>query len=129
MQKINYPSEYQQVMPYLIIHDAAKFIKFMKNVFGAEEKLKHLNDDKTIKHAEIKIGNSIIMFADTTDPFEQRTGGFFIYVADADATYDLAISKGATCLMPMSDQPYGRSGGVIDPYGNEWWVTTHAQKS
>jgi PhnB protein len=125
MQKTNFPSDYNQVMPYLVVNNAPGFMKFMKKVFGAKEKLKHMRDETTIMHAEITIGDVVIMFADTKDPFDQRTGGFFIYVPDADATYDLAISKGASSLMPVSDQPYGRSGGVTDPYGNQWWMTTH----
>jgi len=125
MQKINFPSDYQQVMPYLIIKDAAGFMQFMKDVFDAEEKLKHMRDENTIMHAEIKIGDSVIMFADSTEQFGIRPGGFFIYVADAYTIYTKAITKGATSLMPVSDQPYGTSGGVTDPYGNQWWITTH----
>ena len=125
MQKMDFPADYQQVMPYLIVTDATGFMKFAKNVFGAKEKMKHVRDDDKIMHAEITIGDCVIMFADTKDPYEQRTGGFFIYVPDADATYKKAISKGATALMPVSDMPYGRSGGVTDPFGNQWWVTTH----
>ena len=120
------PEGYQRVMPYLIIKDAAGFMKFMHNVFGAEEKMKHMRDEHIIMHAEITIGECVIMFADATGDYEPRTGGFFIYVSDADAVYNDAIAKGATAGSPMSDQPYGRSGGVIDPFGNTWWITTHA---
>ena len=65
------------------------------------------------------------MFADSTDQFQTRTGGFFIYVPDADATYAKALAAGATSLTPVSDMPYGRSGGIVDPFGNTWWPTTH----
>jgi PhnB protein len=125
MQSVNIPFGYQQVMPYLIIKNAAAFIQFMKEVFGAEEKMKHMRDENIVMHAEITLGESVIMFADSTDAFPPRTGGFFIYVADADATYSKALSAGATDLTPMSDQQYGRSGGVIDPFGNTWWITTN----
>jgi len=64
------------------------------------------------------------MFADATPPFEPRTGGFFIYVAEADAVYNKAIAAGAISVMPMADMQYGRSGGVTDPFGNTWWITT-----
>jgi len=124
MQLVNIPSGYQQLMPYLIIKDAPGFTQFMKEVFGAEEKVKHMRDENIIMHAEITVGESVIMFADSTDAFPPRTGGFFIYVADADATYEKAIAAGATSIMPVSNQPYGRSGGIIDPYGNTWWPTT-----
>ena len=125
MEKLNYPSDYQQVMPYLIIKDAAGFIKFMEDIFGAKEKMKHMRDESVIMHAEITVGESVIMFADSTADYAPTTGGFFIYVADADATYNKAIAAGATSLMPVYDMPYGRSGGIVDPFGNTWWPTTH----
>ncbi len=119
------PQGYQQVMPYLIVKDATGFMKFMQDVFDAKEKMKHMRSEDIIMHAEITVGESVIMFADSTDAFPPRTGGFFIYVPDADETYNKAIAAGATSLLPVSDQPYGRSGGIIDPYGNTWWPTTH----
>ena len=111
-------------MPYLIIKDAAGFLQFTKDVFGAEERMKHMRDENIIMHAEIKIGDSSIMFADATDEFSSSTAGMFIYVTNADATYNKAISLGATSVMPMCDQPYGRTGGVKDPHGNTWWITS-----
>ena len=118
------PEGYQQVMPYLIVQGAAEFLDFMKTVFGAEEKMKIMRDENTIQHAEISIGDSVIMFADATSRFEPRPAGLFIYVEDADQTYNQALAAGATSIMPMSDQEYGRSGGVADPFGNVWWPTT-----
>ena len=120
----NVPAGYQQVMPYLIIKDAAAFLKFMQDIFGATEKVKHMRGENVIMHAEITIGECVIMFADSTDQFPPRTGGFFIYVADADDIYMKAIEAGAEALTPMSDQQYGRSGGIKDPFGNTWWLTT-----
>lgn len=122
------PEGYQQVMPYLIVEGAAKFLDFMKKVFGAEEKMKVMRDENTIQHAEIRIGQSVIMFADATRQFKPRPAGLFVYVEDADQTYNQAISAGATSIMPMSDQEYGRSGGVADPFGNVWWPTTPPKK-
>ena len=66
MNKINFPPDYQQVMPYLIIKGAADFMKFMHDVFGAEEKMKHMRDEHIIMHAEITIGGCVIMLADST---------------------------------------------------------------
>ncbi len=120
---MNIPAGYQQVMPYLIVSDAAKFIDFTKKVFGAEEKLRIMRDEKLIKHAEIKIGESVIMFADATDQFQPRTAALFVYVEDADRTCNKALVEGATSVMPLSDQEYGRSGGIADPFGNLWWPT------
>ncbi len=125
MKELNIPEGYQQVMPYLIVRGAAGFIKFMQDVFDAKEKMKHMRSEDVIMHAEITVGDSVIMLADSTAAFEPRTGGFFIYVPDADEAYNKAIAAGAVSIMPMSDQPYGRSGGVVDPFGNTWWPTTH----
>jgi PhnB protein len=122
------PDGYQQVMPYLIVKDAASFLDFTKNVFGAKEKMKVMRDEHTVMHAEIKIGDSVIMFADATSQFGPRPAGLFVYVEDADEAYNRAIAQGATSVMPMTDQEYGRSGGVADPFGNIWWPTTPLAK-
>jgi len=126
MDKIKFPEGYNQVMPYLIVEDAAGFQTFMQNVFGATEKMKVLRDDKTVMHGEIAVGASVIMFAQSTNEYPASTGGFFIYVDDADKSFQDAISNGAVSVLEVSDQDYGRSGGVKDPNGNTWWIT--AQK-
>ena len=118
------PSGYQQVMPYLIVNGAAQLITFVQAVFGAEERLRHMRDDHIIQHAEISIGGCVIMLADAVGEYIPRTGGFFIYVSDADAVYEKAMSLGAVSLSPVADQSYGRSGGITDPFGNTWWITT-----
>ena len=125
MKKANFPSDYQQVMPYLIVKGAASFMKFMQDVFDAKEKMIHMRSEDVIAHGEITVGESVIMFADSTAAFEPRTGGFFIYVPDADVTYSKALAAGAVSISPMADMPYGRSGGIKDPFGNDWWVTSH----
>lgn len=121
---IKIPAKYQTVMPYLIIKDAEKFIQFTENVFGATQTYKVMRDEQSIMHAEIMIGESTIMFADATDLFKSNPAGMFVYVDDADVTYKKAIDAGATTLTELSDQPYGRSGGVTDPFGNSWWITS-----
>lgn len=118
------PEGYQQVMPYLIVRDAQGFMTFMKSVFGATEKMNMMRDEHIIMHAEIQLGDSTIMFADATAQFEPRPAGMFVYVANADETYAKALAAGATSLMPPADQEYGRSCGVLDPFGNSWWPTT-----
>ena len=125
MSMVNIPTGYQQVMPYLIIKGAAEFITFTQQVFGAEEKMRHWRDEQIIMHAELTVGDCVIMQADATGDYEPRTGGFFIYVADTDAIYAKALNAGAKVISPVADMPYGRSGGVVDPFGNTWWITTH----
>lgn len=118
------PANYQTVMPYLIIKDATKFIAFTKKVFDATLAYKTMRDENIIMHAEIMIGESTIMFADATEKFKPRPAGLFVYVANADETYKIAIESGATIITELSDQPYGRSGGVTDSFGNSWWITS-----
>jgi PhnB protein len=124
MKNVIVPEEYQQVMPYLIVPDAAGFLSFTQKVFGAEEKYKEMRDENTIKHAEIKIGDSVIMFAQSTKEYPPQNAGLFIYVENADAVYQKALDEGAGEIMKPADQPYGRSGGVNDPFGNTWWITS-----
>ncbi len=120
------PEGYQTVMPYLILKDAQKFLEFAQKVFDAKENKEHktMRDENTIMHDEILIDGSTVMFADCTKEFEVRNACFFIYVDNADETYKKAIDAGATVLREVSDQSYGRSGGVKDPFGNEWWITS-----
>lgn len=124
MKKVNIPEGYSQVMPYLIIKDAAAFIHFTQNVFGATEKFKTMRDAQTIMHAEISIGESTIMFADATEQYPVSNAGMFIYVDDCDAVFQKALDNGATAIMEPAYQDYGRSGGVTDPFGNTWWITS-----
>lgn len=118
------PKGYNQVMPYLILKDASRFIEFTKNVFGATLKLKEMRDEHTIMHGEVVIGESCIMFADATDQFEPMTSGMFIYVENTDEVYNKAIASDASIVMELSDQEYGRTCGVQDPCGNTWWITS-----
>ena len=124
MKTLNIPEGYQQVMPYLIVPNAAAFMDFTQKVFGAEEKLKAMRDETLIMHAEISIGGSVIMFADASEQFKPQPAGLFIYVDDCDAVYKNALANGATTASEPADQPYGRSAGVKDAFGNTWWITS-----
>lgn len=118
------PPIYQTVMPYLILKDAEKFIAFAKSTFHATETNKVMRGENIIMHAEIMIEESTIMLADSTEGYEPQTSGFFVYVDNADAIYKRAIDLGATVVTSLSDQPYGRSGGVLDSFGIHWWITS-----
>ncbi len=118
------PKNYQTVMPYLILKDATGFIHFVEKVFEGKETYKVMRDEHTIMHGEVMIGGSTVMFADSTDQFQPRNAGMFVYVENADQAYQAALNEGATVLSPMADQPYGRSGGIKDPFGNDWWITS-----
>jgi PhnB protein len=123
MKTVNIPEGYQQIMPYLIVKNAAAFIEFTQNVFGAEEKFKAMRDENLIMHAEMSIGSSVIMIADATELYQAHGAGLFIYVDDCDAVYKNALANGATTKSEPADQEYGRSAGVNDAFGNTWWIT------
>jgi PhnB protein len=124
METLNIPDGYQRIMPYLIVNNAANFFQFTKDVFGADERYKAMRDEHLIMHAEISIGGSVIMFADATELYKERTAGMFMYVDDCDAVYKKALENGATMVMEPADQSYGRSAGITDPFGNTWWITS-----
>ncbi len=120
------PQGYNSVMPYLIIKNALGFADFVTKVFDGQEIMekRHLRNEGVIMHSEVKIGDSIIMFADSTDEYPVVSASLFVYVADADETFHKALKNGAIVVNKMADQPYGRSGGVKDPFGNQWWITS-----
>ena len=115
MKNVKIPEGYQQIMPYLIVENAAEFSVFMQHVFDAEEKYKAMRTETLIMHAELSLGGSTIMFADATEQFKQQNAGLFIYVDDCDKVYEKALSHGAVTVTPPADQSYGRSAGVKDP--------------
>ncbi len=114
----------QTVMPYLIIQNASRFILFTQKVFDAKETHKAMRDGDTIMHGEMMIGECIIMFADATDKYKTGPAGLFIYVDNADETFKKAMVAGASTITKLSDQPYGGSGGIADPFGNTRWITS-----
>ena len=120
------PNGHQPLMPYLILKNADAFIEFTQIVFGAKEIFKSYrdNDNKIIMHAEIQINGCNIMFADMNEFYGVANANLFIYVEDADQTVDIALANGATIINELADQDYGRSGGIEDPFGNVWWVTS-----
>lgn len=117
---------HQPLMPYLILQDSAAFVEFTKKVFNATEVYKGIRSDGSgkMEHAEVQINGCNIMMADVTEDFGTANANLFIYVDDADATFDLALENGATVVNNLADQQYGRSGGFQDPFGNVWWVTS-----
>ncbi|RFM28016.1 VOC family protein [Deminuibacter soli] len=124
MSTTTIPQTHQQIMPYLVVPGAAGFSAFVQEVFGAKETYRAMRDESTVMHAEVMIGNSTIMFADSTAAYNVQTAGLFIYVEDADAAFRRALKAGATVVNEMADQSYGRSGGVKDPFGITWWITS-----
>lgn len=125
---MNLPSGHQTIMPYLILKGAAQFIDFTKKVFDAKDSNQQvLRDDGTVQHAEIILNDSTIMVTDEIKDWPQQNANLFVYVPNADETYKKALENGATSLMGLSDQDYGRTCGVTDPFGNIWWITSIKQ--
>jgi uncharacterized glyoxalase superfamily protein PhnB len=122
------PEGYHSVTPYLTVKGVDRLIEFLKQTFGAEEKERHLRPDGSIMHAEVKIGDSIIMMGEANEQWAPRTSCLYLYVEDTDATYKRALQLGATPVMEPADQFYGdRNAGVTDPSGNLWWIATHVE--
>jgi PhnB protein len=130
------PEGYQTVTPYLAVEDAAKAIEFYTKAFGAKERVRMDTPDGKIGHAELEIGDSLVMLS---DPFPQAStkppkelGGtsvsVFLYVEDVDALTKQAIDAGATSTMEVADQFWGdRMGSITDPFGHSWSIATHVE--
>jgi len=118
------PTQYQTVIPYLIINNALDFLDFMQNLFDAEIVSKHMHNETTLMHAELKVGNATIMCGAASAEWQPLNSSLFIYVDDADASYAKALELGCTSIMELSNQNYGRTCGVKDVYGNIWWITS-----
>ena len=122
------PAGHNSVSPYLIIKEAGRVIDLLKQAFGATEVLNMSNPDGKIGHAEVRIGDSIIMLADANEQFPASPATVHVYVPDIDAAYQRALRYGATSLREPSDQFYGdRTAGVKDASGNSWWIATHKE--
>ena len=132
VQKI--PAGYHTATPYLVVSDAARAIDFYKQAFGATELARMPGPPGKIAHAEIKIGDSMIMLSDELmgNRSPQSLGGspvsIFLYVEDVDSLFDQATKAGAKSDMPPADMFWGdRFGKLTDPFGHQWAVATHVE--
>ena len=130
------PQGYTTATPYLIVKGAADAIDFYKRAFNATEKFRLADPSGTVAHAEIKIGNSMIMLADEHPAMGYRgprsLGGsavsIMLYVDDVDATFESAVTAGAKSSRAVANQFYGdRSGTLEDPFGHVWTISTHVE--
>jgi PhnB protein len=130
------PEGYHSVTPYLVMRDAAKAIDFYKRALGATEKYRFGEPGGKIGHAEIKVGDSMIMLADEMPDMgfrgPQSLGGsavsLMVYVDDVDTQFKRAIEAGAKVKQDLKDQFYGdRSGTIEDPFGHVWTIATHKE--
>lgn len=130
------PKGYHAITPYLIVNKGKKALEFYKKAFGAKATICMEHSDGTIGHAELKIGDSIIMLGDecadmkaySPEHFKGSPVSIHFYVKDVDAVVKKAVGAGATLIKPVADQFYGdRSGGLQDPFGHYWYVSTHVE--
>jgi PhnB protein len=130
------PQGHPAVSPYLIVEDATRALEFYRKAFGAKELMRHAGPDGRIGHAEVRIGDSIVMLADEHPEVNARSPKAFggspvslhVYVKDVDAVARQAIAAGAKVVRPVQDQFYGdRNGTLEDPFGHQWHVSTHIE--
>lgn len=121
------PKGYHTVTPSLNVTDAAQTIEFCKKAFGAKVLMRMPGAGGKLMHAEIQIGDSIVMLSDAMQEPAQP-GGLFLYVADVEKTFARAVKAGGTVVMPPTDMFWGdRFGRVDDPVGNHWSMATHRE--
>jgi PhnB protein len=130
------PEGYHALTPSIAVDNAADAIEFYKRAFGAKERMRMPGPGDTIGHAELEIGDSVLMLS---DPFPQAsvkppkevgatTVGIFMYVEDVDEVVQQAVDAGGTVVMPVDDQFWGdRFGTVADPFGHQWMLATHVE--
>ena len=117
--------EYHTVTPYLIVAGAARLIEFLTAAFDAKEFIRDSLADGTVRHAEVRIGDSTVMLSDARPDSPAMPSMIFLYVDDADESYRKALAAGATSVREMRDESHGdRMGGVLDPVGGQWWMAT-----
>ncbi|MGL5930055.1 MAG: VOC family protein [Dermatophilaceae bacterium] len=120
------PPEYGSVTPYLVVKGVDRLITFLVDAFGAEERMRGLNDDGTVGHAEVLIGDSVVQMFDARPDWPETPGFLTLYVENCDETHASALRAGAREITPLSTNPWGDRGSRIrDPLGNLWWVLTH----
>ena len=118
------PANYLPVMPYVMVKDAYRFLEFAKDIFGATQQYLVPRSEGVIMHAELRIEDAVIMFADTTTDYPPFPAGIFLYISNADKVYEKVVAAGLKLLMPLEDRDYGRGFGFADDFGNQWWVNT-----
>ena len=130
------PEGYHTLTTYLTMENAAEAIDYYKDVFGAKERIRMEAPDGKIGHAELEIGDSLLMLSDAFPGATSRpptelggtTAGAFMYVEDVDAVVKRAVESGATITMEIADQFWGdRFGSITDPFGHSWSIATHVE--
>ena len=117
---------FHSVTPYLFAQGAGRAIDWMAEGLGADIVAREMRPDGTLMHAEVRIGDSMVMVGEATPDFGPMPSSIYLYVEDCDAVYERALAAGGVSVFGVMDLPSGeRYGGVKDPCGNLWWIATH----
>ena len=122
------PEGYHTITPFIVAQGAAKLIDFIQQAFGAEEVARFAAPDGTVQHAELRIGDSMLMLGEAQGEWKATPSMLYLYVKDVDATFARAVRAGATSVKDVANQFYGdRNGTVRDAWGNIWSIGTHIE--
>ena len=123
------PDGYTSLAPYLIVNGAQRLLDFMKAAFNAEPLRMYDAGDGKLLHAEARVEDAVVMFADATEKYPARSADLHLYVKDVDAVIQRAIKAGATLVQEPKQQEGDpdRRGGVRDPVGVTWWIATQME--
>ena len=116
---------YRTLTPYLVVPDADAEMRFLKAAFGAIETLCHRGAEGKVMHAELTVGDSLVMIGQSSGEWKPLTAALYVWVTDVDGTYARALEAGAASLSAPEDKPYGhRNAGVVDRNGITWWIAS-----
>jgi PhnB protein len=122
------PAPLRDLNCYLSLKDAAPFLSFVESAFAAKILQRHEGDSGLIVHAKFQIGDTVVEISDAHGQWGPRTVALHYYTPDCDAVFTQALRAGAQILLPVTDQFYGdRAGGLIDNWGNHWYIATHQE--
>ncbi len=122
------PEGFRTVTPYLVVAGVPRLIAFLSAAFGAQEIERTQGPDGRVMHAQVRIGDSVVMMGEAMEGFPAVPSHIYLYVPDADTVFRAGIGAGGVSVMEIATQPYGdRCGGVRDPSGNTWWIATHVE--
>ncbi|HND19523.1 MAG TPA: VOC family protein [Acidobacteriota bacterium] len=122
------PDGYHTVTPYLVVENAEKLLEFLTSAFDARVTFASRHSDGAVGHAEVKIGDSMIMIGQAGPQSQPMPSMLYLYVPDTDAVYAQALKAGGVSIMEPANQFYGdRNAGVKDHFGNQWWIATHVE--
>jgi PhnB protein len=128
MKTTGVPEGCHAVTPYLTVADAARLIDFLKRAFGATERARVPRPDGSVMHAQVYVGDSLLMIGEPQDPWKPRPSMLYHYVADVDAVYQQALAAGGISVVPPTNMFYGdRSACVKDTGDNDWWIATRLE--